>query len=418
MGPGFQAAIAEKVPDLILPTQDYRQTHLTVPPKLPKGLDAIAHGLAGCFRRRKGNGHAYKYKADKISGDATNFKHLSDRRLKNRLADVRDIFRRQAHGFDSALPQALALLVEVADRTLHKRPYPVQIMGALAMYDGCLVEMATGEGKSLTACLPAVLAAWTGRPFHFVTVNDYLSARDADEMQPFYSFCGVSVGCTTGEMDQQTRRENYTKGVVYTTAKELVADLLRDQLVLGTMQNHTRRLLRELLNPELGRKRRTVLSGLDTVIVDEADSVLIDEAVTPLIISRSKDNQPLLDACQVSYDIASCLKAGEDYTTDRKYREVTINEAGFKKIEDHAAQLHGMWRGSERRAELVKQALTAREFYRRDQQYVIQDDKVAIVDEFTGRLMPDRTWRHGLHQAVEAKERLSVSAPSETPQKE
>jgi preprotein translocase subunit SecA len=323
-------------------------------------------------------------------------------------------FRRQENGCDTLLSNALAIIVEVADRTLGLRPFPVQVMGAMALHKGTLAEMATGEGKSLTACLPAALAAWTGRPCHFVTVNDYLANRDAVEMRPFYAFCGVSVGCVQGGMAPEERRQNYEKGVVYTTLKELVADFLRDRLIIGGLQNASRRLLREMLQPGHRGPEGVVLRGLDTAIVDEADSVLIDEAVTPLIISRAQENKPLVEACQTAYDIASMLRLDEDYKKNIKFREVHLTKDGLMKVEEQARMLPGIWRGTARRIELVQQALTAREFYQRDKQYVIQDEKVAIVDEFTGRLMPNRTWRHGLHQAVEAKEGLEVNDPSET----
>jgi preprotein translocase subunit SecA len=312
------------------------------------------------------------------------------------------------------LPDALATMVEVAERTLGLRPYPVQVMGALALYRGFLAEMATGEGKSLTACLPAALAAWTGRPCHFVTVNDYLAERDAVEMRPFYAFCGVSVGSVTGQMDPRERRLNYEKGVVYTTLKELVADFLRDRLILGALHQPSRRLLRQLLQPRLREIEGVVLRGLDTAIVDEADSVLIDEAVTPLIISRARENKPLIEACRAAYKIAESLRSGVDFQKNLRYREINLTKEGLLKVEQNARLLPGIWRGTSRRSELVQQALTAREFYKLGKQYVVQDGKVAIVDEFTGRLMPNRTWRDGLHQAVEAKEGLEVNNPSET----
>ena len=399
---------------MILPTQDYRRTHIVIPDKLHRGLDGAVHGLVGLYHRRHGIGRSLKREAEKISETARGLRHVSDRRLRERLDEIRTSFRRQEKDCEGLLPDALANMVEVAARTLGLRPYPVQIMGAMALYRGYLAEMATGEGKSLTACLPAALGAWTGRPCHFVTVNDYLANRDALEMRPFYAFCGVSVGSVMGQMDPRERRLNYEKGVVYTTLKELVADFLRDRLILGALHHPSRRLLRQILQPRLRNLEGVVLRGLDTAIVDEADSVLIDEAVTPLIISRARENKPLLEACRTAYQIAGSLELGADYRKDLRYREIDLTKDGMLKVEKNARLLPGIWRGTSRRLELVKQALTAREFYKLDKQYVIQDGKVAIVDEFTGRLMPNRTWRDGLHQAVEAKEGLEVNDPSET----
>jgi preprotein translocase subunit SecA len=399
---------------LILPSQDYRRTHIVTPDKLHRGLDGVVHGLIGWVRRRGRITRSFKEEAGKISEKSKDLRHLSDRRLRERLEDMKTGFQRQARDHESLLVDALGLLVEVADRTLGLRPYPVQVMGALALYHGYLAEMATGEGKSLTACLPAVLAAWTGRPFHFVTVNDYLANRDAVEMRPFYNFCRVSVGSVMGQMEPKERRIQYDNGVVYTTLKELVADFLRDRLILGAMHHPSRRLLRQLLDPRAQDPEGLVLRGLDTAIVDEADSVLIDEAVTPLIISRAQENRPLIDACETACAIAVSLRRNRDYHVNLKYKEIRLNKEGQRKVEEQALSLPGIWRGPARREELVQQALTAREFYTRDKQYVVQEGKVAIVDEFTGRLMPNRTWRHGLHQAVEANEGLEVSNPSET----
>ena len=305
-------------------------------------------------------------------------------------------------------------LLEAAERTLGLRPYPAQVMCAMALDQGYLTEMATGEGKTLAACLPAILAAWTGRPCHIVTVNDYLGDRDASEMGPLYSFCGVSVGCVTGQMSPEERSLNYQKGVVYTTSKELVADFLRDRLRFGSFQHSTRRLIRQILRPSSSGFEGVVMRGMDTAIVDEADSVLIDEAVTPLIISRVQENRPLTEAFQTGYRIAESLVLGVDYHVNLKYREIRLTDRALKKIRAHSESLPGIWRGSSRSKELIQQALTAKEFYHRDKQYVVQEDKVVIVDEFTGRLMPNRTWRHGLHQAVETREGVEVSNPSET----
>lgn len=399
---------------MILPAQDYQRTHIVVPAKLHKGLDGMAHVVVGQYYRRSRIGRTLKDEAERISERADELRGLSDRRLRTSLQDMQAQFRRQKKGYEAVLPDALAAMVEVAERTLGLRPYPVQVMGALGLYHGNLTEMATGEGKSLTACLPAVLAAWTGRPCHIVTVNDYLADRDAVEMRPLYAFCGVSAGCVTSQMDPAARWENYEKGVVYTTSKELLADFLRDRLMLGPLHHPSRRLLRQLLQPRLPSLRGLVMRGLDAAIVDEADSVLIDEAVTPLIISRAQENRPLVEACETAYKIAAHLVPGTDYKKDLKYKEIRLTKEGRKKNEALAKSLPGIWRGAGRRTELIQQALTAREFYETDKQYVIQDGKVVIVDEFTGRLMANRTWSHGLHQAVESKEGLEPSSPTET----
>ncbi|MEA1901629.1 MAG: preprotein translocase subunit SecA [Thermodesulfobacteriota bacterium] len=397
-----------------LPTQDYRRTHFIAPDKVHQGLDAMVHGLVGRYHRRLQIDRSIRKDAEKISTMADELRHLSERRLRERLKEMAIRFRRHEKGRDEIINDVFAVIVEVADRTLGLRLYPVQIMGAMALYKGYFTEMATGEGKSLTACLPAILAAWTGRPCHIVTVNDYLAERDADEMLSFFSFCDVSVGCVTGQMDPEQRRLQYDRGIVYTTSKELVADFLRDRLRIGSFYNPSRRLIRQMLLQRWEGGDGLVMRGLDTAIVDEADSVLIDEAVTPLIISRAQDNKPMAEIYRTAHRIAASLESDIDYHLDLKYKEIKLTKDALKKIETLSMSLPGIWRGPSRRVELIQQALTAREFYKKEKQYVIQDGKIVIVDEFTGRLMPNRTWRQGLHQAVEAKENLDVTSPSET----
>lgn len=397
-----------------LPHSDYRKTHIRTPRELYQGLDSLVYGFTGSARRLPMTVISFKMEALKISETAQTLKSMPSRILTEKMNELKRSFRRAKTGWQKLVPEALGLIVEAADRAVGLRPYPEQVMGALAMHRGYLAEMATGEGKSLTACLPAVLAAWTGKPCHIVTVNDYLAARDAVEMRKLYSMCQVTVGDVTSEMPPEERQKNYDKGVVYTTSKELVADFLRDRLRLGMLSHPSRRLIRKMLMPDVERNDGLVQRGLHTVLVDEADSVLIDEAVTPLIISRARENKPLEKASLAADGVVQQFSAGEDYIVDLKYKEIRLTEKAKVKLAASAGALPGIWRGETRRTELVLQALTAREFYHLDKQYIIDDGKVVIVDEFTGRLMPNRTWRQGLHQAVEAKEGLEVSHPSET----
>ena len=399
---------------MILPFYDYRRTHLTTPRKLYKGLDRFVYGISGYYHRSNLTLIDFKRKSQKVVKLAQTYRHVSDARLKQKIQASKTEFRRPDKCSDSQLIESLALLVEAASRSLGLRPYPVQVIGALALHHGCLAEMATGEGKSLTACLAAIIAAWSGRPFHYVTTNDYLAGRDAAEMSPLYQFCGVSVGSVTGEMDPVERRKNYEKGVVYTTSKELVADFLRDRIIMGKLQQTTRRLIRQFLYPHHKDQNQLVMRGLHTAIVDEADSVLIDEAVTPLIISKARENKPMAETSKIMSEICRKLVLGVDYTVNAKYKEIRIKQAGIVKIDQFADSLPGLWKSASRREEFIKQALSAREFFKKDKQYVIQDEKIVIVDEATGRLMPNRSWRQGLHQAVEAHEGLPITNPSET----
>ncbi len=397
-----------------LPTHDFRRTWVKSPEEFHKGLDGVLNAAIGRYRRRNGVLKKIMANACWIRSRADDFRIVSNRDFSRQIREMRTVFRRGRKNCRQMIPEAMALLVEAAHRTLGLRPFPVQVAGALCLNSGYLAEMATGEGKSLTACLPAILAAWTGRPCHILTVNDYLTGRDAQEMERLYALCGVSAGCVTGSMPPDDRRLNYAKGVVYTTSKELVADFLRDRLIMGRLHDASRRLIRHMLFPERTRGEGLVLRGLDTAIVDEADSVLIDEAVTPLIISQARENRLFTQVYSTAGQIAQKLVPDIDYTADLKYKEIVLKKNTLARIAADAEKLPGIWRNSERSEEVIKQALAAREFYRRDEQYVIQDGHIVIVDEFTGRLMPDRTWRQGFHQAVEAKEGLELSNPSET----
>jgi preprotein translocase subunit SecA len=397
---------------MMTPSQEYRTIQFRVPERPLKGLDAAVNSCIGSFRRRPGVFAELKRQAEAVDRLASEYLQLSDFNLQQRLLEFRRLYRRGGKLPPDTLTCALAAIREAADRSLGLRPFVVQIMGALALHKGYLAEMATGEGKTLTAGLAAVLAGWRKRACHVVTVNDYLVERDADWLRPLHTFCGVTVGFVTGEMPPEDRGKGYNADVTYTTSKELLADFLRDQLRLGTLKDPIRRLIRELVSP-FNMTRGLVLRGLHTVIIDEADSILIDEAVTPLIISSPRLNESLLEATQTANRIANTLSPETDYTINTRYREIEFTRAGQIKLRDACSALPGFWRGSDRRLELLKQALVAREFFLRDKQYILDKAKVVIVDEFTGRPMPQRSWREGLHQAIEAKEGLPISDPAE-----
>lgn len=344
---------------------------------------------------------------------APRFKDLTNAQLQEKLGESRERFRRGGNGVVEALGPALAAIREAADRRLGLRAFPVQLMGAISLHRGCLTEMATGEGKTLTAGLAAVLAGWTRRPCHIITVNDYLVQRDAEWLRNLYEFAGVQVGFVTGSMPPEERQKAYQCDVTYATSKEVVADFLRDRIQLGPLRDPTRRLIRRWMSGGGGRDG-LVMRGLHTAIIDEADSVLIDEAVTPLIISMLRKNEALRSVVQTAQEIVEPFEAEVDYRIDRRYREVELTDNGKEKLDELCSALPGLWRGQSRRAELIQQALVAREFYRSGKQYVIADGRVVIVDEFTGRPMPQRSWRQGMHQAIEAKEGIQVTDPTET----
>ncbi|MBU6402476.1 MAG: prepilin peptidase, partial [Verrucomicrobia bacterium] len=389
---------------MISPAQDYHRTDYVVPDKLLAGLDAWVLGLVGWHRRRQGILKELDRHATEIDAQSDYWKGLNDHHLQERLFEFRGKFRRRRRGTESLVNEALGAIREAAERKLGLRPFHVQLMGGLALHRGYLAEMATGEGKTLTAGLAAVFAGWTGFPCHIVTANDYLVQRDAEWLRPLYHFCGLKAGFVTGDMNPTERRAGYDQDITYTTSKEIVADFLRDRLRLGPWQNPSRRLIQSLLHPQQLDRADLVMRGLHTAIIDEADCLLIDEAVTPLIISAPLKNDVLREACRQAQATATGLEAGTDYLPDLRHREIELTQAGKQKVIARSEQLSGLFRNLNRRFELVQQALVAREFYLPGKQYVVVDGKVVIVDEYTGRMMAQRTWRAGLHQAIEAKE--------------
>ena len=390
----------------------HRLSHRSPEPPL-KGLDAAVNRCIGGFKRRGAVFRELWNQAQDVDALAGEYADLTDHDLQQRLLGFRSHTRREGRPGTVLVP-ALAAIREAGRRQVGLRAFVVQIMGALALEKGFLAEMATGEGKTLTAGLAGVLAGWTHRPCHLVTVNDYLVKRDSTWLQPLYRFCGVRVGCVTGDMDADLRRKGYAADITYTTSKELLADFLRDQIRLQSVPHPTRRLIRQLLSPQAFARDGLVQRGIHTAIVDEADSVLIDEAVTPLIISSTRPNPMLHEAASTAHALAAELNCEEHYRRVLRYKEVELTDLGLAKIEERCSSLPGIWRGQDRRAELIRQALVAREYFVRDKQYIVVDGKVVIVDEFTGRPMPQRTWREGLHQAIEAKEGVKFSDPTET----
>jgi len=397
-----------------VPLTEVRRTELALPEKLPVGLDAVVHRAHGAWHSREKYSGEFLDQAYELHGAAGLLASLGEHDLRLEMHTRRDAVRRAGRHWRRSFAEALPVVVEQAHRATGLRAFPVQIMGALSLANGRLAEMATGEGKTLTIALAAAVSAWQSRPVHVITANDYLAQRDASMLRSFYERCGLTVEAVTAPMDAVARRSAYRASVVYTTSKELVADFLRDRLVLGVMADPGRRMVAKLVRGGLGEEQ-IVLRGLHTAIVDEADNQLIDEAVTPLIISRPQPNEALVNLCREANRLASELLPGEHYELNLRHKEAKLLEAGHRHIDTWCAQ-HGRsifnkpgWVSG-----LVVQALQARHFFLRDKQYVISDGKVIIVDESTGRMMPGRSWQLGLHQAVEAKEGLDITQPNES----
>ena len=348
---------------------------------------------------------------DRIEAMDEDMQKLTDEELRDKTKEFKE---RLANGetLDDILPEAFATVREAASRSLHMKHYRVQLIGGIVLHQGRIAEMRTGEGKTLVSTLPAYLNALAGKGVHIVTVNDYLAKRDAEWMGQVHRFLGLTVGVVLNEMDNDERREAYNCDITYVTNNELGFDYLRDNMVIY--------------------KEQLVQRGLSYAVIDEVDSVLIDEARTPLIISgQSGKSTKLYEACDI---LARQLERGEasgefskmnaimgedieetgDFIVNEKEKNINLTEEGVKKVEkffhienladpEHLEIQHN-----------IILALRAHNLMFRDQDYVVADDQVMIVDEFTGRIMPGRRYSDGLHQAIEAKEHVKVKRESKT----
>src|SRR6185437_2658208 len=323
--------------------------------------------------------------------------HAKTDEFKQRIADGATL--------DALLPEAFAVVREASKRVLAMRHFDVQLIGGMALHEGKIAEMRTGEGKTLMATLPAYLNALAGKGVHLVTVNDYLAKRDAEWMGRIYQFLGVSVGVILSQMDHGEKQTAYAADITYGTNNEYGFDYLRDNMV-----NHPVERVQRVLN---------------YAIVDEVDSILIDEARTPLIISgQAEGNTDVyvrMNALIPKLARQETEKSPGDFSVDEKSQQVLLSDAGFEHAEELLTRSGLLSPGTSlydpANINLVHHlyaALRAHALFLRDQHYVVQNGEVIIVDEFTGRLMSGRRWSEGLHQAVEAKEDVPIQKENQT----
>ncbi|NIH39350.1 preprotein translocase subunit SecA [Enterococcus faecalis] len=329
--------------------------------------------------------------ADKIDAHASAMEQLSDEQLREKTDEFKARYQK-GETLDELLPEAFAVVREAAKRVLGLFPYRVQLMGGIVLHDGNIPEMRTGEGKTLTATMPVYLNALSGEGVHVVTVNEYLATRDSNEMGELYNFLGLSVGLNINSKSSDEKREAYNCDITYSTNNELGFDYLRDNMVVYRSQ--------------------MVQRPLNYAIVDEVDSILIDEARTPLIISGQAEKSTAL--YKRADNFVKRLKEDEDYKIDIQSKTIGLTEAGIEKAEqtfgldnlydiENTALTHHL-----------DQALRANYIMLLDIDYVVQDNKVLIVDQFTGRIMDGRRYSDGLHQAIEAKEGVEIEDETKT----
>ena len=377
-------------------------------------LDKFAANMAGFVRQRLGFGHvSYGKFIKQIDNKATG---LHKQTLTGLQAQAK-LLRRRLYSeglIDELVVEAFALIREVAHRTLNMRHYDVQMYGGWAILRGMIAEMETGEGKTLTATLPACTAAFAGIPVHIVTVNDYLVTRDAEWASPIYQALGLTVGVVTEATTPEQRRDAYACDITYCTNKQLVFDYLKDRLLLE-QENRSLHLQLESLYNNRSRSRQLLMRGLCFAIVDEADSILIDEARTPLIISSpNKEIQQEEQTYKQAIKLARRLIAPRGFIIREQDRQIELTEAGKTRIEYLSRKFGGVWSGAKRRENLVKQALAAQHLFILDKHYLVDDGKVKIIDEYSGRVMADRSWERGLQQMIEVKEGCPLSGQQET----
>lgn len=376
-------------------------------------LERTAASLAGIVRQRAyGRTPGHQEFLSRVNAEAQPLDGLGDKEIRESIPELRR--RLYSEGLQEALvARVFAIVREMASRRLGMRPFDVQLLGGRVMLEGKIAEMETGEGKTLTATFPACAAALAGIPVHIVTVNDFLVMRDAAWMGPLYKFFGLTVGTITEGMTPEARRSAYACDITYCTNKQIVFDYLKDRLMLGREVRHLHRQI-EGLHAEFSRASRLLLRGLCFVIVDEADSVLVDEARTPLIISSAGDTSHEEQVFGEAVAIARLLTSGSDFSIRPREHEVELSGHGKRRAAELAEPYGGVWIGPRRREELIQRALSALYLFQRDKQYLVRAGKVQIVDEYTGRVMADRSWERGLHQMIEAKEGCPITGQQET----
>lgn len=333
----------------------------------------------------------YKKTARKVDSLAEKMKKLTDEELRMKTDEFKERLKK-GETLNSILPEAFAVCREADERVLGLRPFFVQIVGGIVLHHGDIAEMKTGEGKTLVATMPVYLNALTGKGVHVVTVNDYLAKRDANQMGKVYRFLGLTVGCITGESTAEDRKEAYNCDVTYGTNTEFGFDYLRDNMATDIDE--------------------CVQRELNYAIVDEVDSILVDEARTPLIISGAGD-EDVSNYTNADKFVKVRVREG-DYAIDEKTKQIALTDSGVKKME----KFFGIKNISDPENlalnHYVNQAIRANFIMQKDVDYIVHDDEILIVDEFTGRIMNGRRFSNGLHQAIEAKEYVSVGSESKT----
>jgi preprotein translocase subunit SecA len=387
-----------------------------------RGLDLVGEKARGLASRRRLRA-AELHRARAICARADALADLGEQALDAEVDDIRQAVMRWRDD-PATIDRAFAIMREVVRRQIGLALHVEQVAGALVMADGRLAEMATGEGKTITAILPAALDGWSGRGVHIVTVNDYLARRDAATCGPAYRRLGLTVAALQDNMPSEQRQRLYQCDVLYGADKQFIFDFLRDRLIAPLAPRLLTAALDEIAGDRAasgdGRPdwtQRITQRGHSSAIIDEADSVLIDEAVTPAIIAEelpSEATEERFSHFRLAADLARELTPGDHYDVDHKLRRITLTPRGRDKLERVSKGLSPFWTGPRRREELMIQALNARELFTAGDDYIVRGAEIVIVDRSTGRILEGRQWQLGLHQAIEAKEALEITGERRT----
>jgi preprotein translocase subunit SecA len=383
------------------------------PEPRPGMSDRLTAGIQGVFvslfRPRHGS---FDWIVDAVNQHQVVFQNMRDGEILETSRELGLLLKREGFSRDP-VARTFALVREVSRRHLGMPHFDVQLIGGYVLLNGMVAEMETGEGKTLVATLPACTMALAGVPVHIITVNDYLTARDAEWMAPVYNALGLTVGTIVHGRDPAARKAAYRCDITYCTNKEVAFDYLRDRLVLRDRPSRMR-LKVEQLYGEASRIPKLVMRGLYFAIVDEADSVLIDEARTPLIISSQADGLYDERVYRNAVDIARTLVLKKEYLIKETDRIVELTASGTSRVRDAAWVDIRPDLNDHQKEQLVRQGLSALHLFKPDKHYLVKDGKIQIIDEYTGRLMADRSWEMGLHQLIEIKEGCDMTLPKQT----
>ena len=387
-------------------------TKSTYPQKMDKRpgflesyVKTLASNIKYKFQRRR---YSVSYIVKRVSRYEAGIAALSDEDLRKWVQHLKSELMQ--HGLqDKLVFQSFATIREVSNRVLQLRHFDVQLLGGWVMQNGMIAEMETGQGKTLTATLPACTMAMAGIPVHIVTANDYLAERDEEILRPLYQWLGLQSASIIDRTEIDTRQEAYKCHIVHSTSQQIAFDYLRDRMEMGDDIGSMQIKFKQRQHQHQGKLSPFLLRGLCFTIIDEADSLLIDEAKTPLVISQTRQNDNQDQIYHDALDLASSLDNLIDYTVNEKYQEVILTTKGKTKLADLSSSLSSYWQRKKQREMMTVLALKADQLFHRDKHYLVRDDAVQIIDLLTGRTMPDRSWEHGLHQLIEAKENCEIS---------